>query len=90
GVTVVDVRTPEEYEEEHITAAILVPVESIRDEAPSMLPDKEANLLVYCRTGVRSEQAAKELVALGYNNVYDFGGIVDWTYGTEGGDNLEQ
>lgn len=86
GVTIVDVRTAEEYAEKHIPDALLLPVESIGNEMPEALPDKNAVLLLHCRTGVRSKQAADKLTALGYTNVYDFGGIVDWTYETESGD----
>lgn len=85
GVTVVDVRRPEEYAEKHIPSAVLVPNETIGDAPPSLLPDKNTVLLVYCRTGVRSKQASDKLVKLGYTNVYDFGGIVDWPYETESG-----
>ena len=86
GVTIVDVRTKAEYAEKHIPNAISVPVESIAQEPPKDLPDKDAVLMVYCRTGVRSKQASDKLVMLGYGNVYDFGGIVDWPYETEGGE----
>lgn len=86
GVTIVDVRTTAEYAEKHIPGAILVPVETIGLEPPQALPDKDAVLLVYCRTGVRSRQASDKLVMLGYTNVYDFGGIVDWPYETESGE----
>lgn len=82
GVTIVDVRTEEEYNAAHIPNAILVPNESIGDDTPEALPDKDAVLLVHCRTGVRSKQASDTLVKLGYTKVYDFGGIVDWTYET--------
>lgn len=81
-VTIVDVRTEDEYAEEHIPDAILVPNETIGDEAPAALPDKSAVLLIHCRTGVRSKEASDKLVELGYQNVYDFGGIVDWEYET--------
>ena len=81
-VTVVDVRTKEEYGAAHIPDAVLVPNESIGTAQPAVLPDKDATLLVYCRTGVRSKQASDKLVGLGYKNVYDFGGIVDWPYDT--------
>ena len=79
-----DVRTAEEYAAEHIPGAINVPSESIDagGEAPADLPDKDAVLLIYCRTGRRSKQAAGQLVELGYTNVYDFGGINDWPYDT--------
>ena len=83
---IVDVRTPEEHAAERIEGSINVPNESIRDEQPALLPDLDAEILVHCRTGVRSRQAAEKLVALGYTNVYDFGGIVDWPYGTVTGE----
>ena len=73
---VVDVRTREEYESGHIENAVLVPNESIGSEMPEALPDKEATLLVYCR----SKDAAQKLLALGYQSVYDFGGVIDWPY----------
>ena len=75
-VVVVDVRTREEYDGGHIENAVLVPNESIGSEMPEALPDKEATLLVYCR----SKDAAQKLLALGYQNVYDFGGVIDWPY----------
>ena len=79
-VVVVDVRTREEYESGHIENAVLVPNESIGGEMPEALPDKEATLLVYCRSGRRSKDAAQKLLALGYQSVYDFGGVIDWPY----------
>jgi rhodanese-related sulfurtransferase len=80
-VTVVDVRTQAEYEQGHIPDAILVPNETISTtQKPDALPDLDATILVYCRSGNRSAQAARKLVALGYVNVYDFGGIIDWPY----------
>lgn len=85
GVTVVDVRRPEEYAEKHIPGAILVSNETIAEKSSEMLPDKDAVLLIYCRTGVRSKQASDKLIKLGYKNIYDFGGIVDWQYETESG-----
>ena len=85
GVTVVDVRRADEYADTHIPGAILVPNESIGEEQPELLPDKDAVLLIHCRTGIRSKQASDKLVELGYTNVYDFGGIVDWPYETESG-----
>ena len=81
-VTIVDVRTQSEYDEGHIQNAVLIPNETIGSEPPSNLPDKNAVILVYCRSGRRSEEAARKLVNLGYVSVYDFGGINDWTYGT--------
>ena len=78
-VIIVDVRTQAEYDEGYIPNAILIPNESIEGE-PMELVDKDATILVYCRSGNRSAQAAKKLVDLGYTNVYDFGGIIDWPY----------
>ena len=79
-VVVVDVRTQEEYDGGHIENAVLVPNESIVSEMPEAPPDKEATLLVYCRSGRRSKDAAQKLLSLGYQNVYDFGGVIDWPY----------
>ena len=78
-VIIVDVRTQEEYDAGHIENAILIPNESISTE-PSELVDKDAKILVYCRSGSRSRAASDKFVELGYKNVYDFGGIVDWPY----------
>jgi phage shock protein E len=82
NVILVDVRTLDEYNEGHIAGAILIPNESIGSTQPAALPDKEAVILIYCRSGNRSKQAADKLVAMGYTKIYDFGGIIDWTYGT--------
>ena len=73
-----DVRTPEEFAELHIPGAINVPNETIGTEEISQLPNKEQLILVYCRSGNRSKQASEKLAALGYTNVYEFGGIIDW------------
>lgn len=86
-VVILDVRTPEEYSEKHIVNAELLTLDTIDEAtAAAAAPDKEAPVLVYCRTGVRSAEAAQELAALGYTQVYDFGGIVDWPYATIEGD----
>ena len=82
-VVVVDVRTAEEYAEGHVPGAVLIPLQEIGDEPPGELPDKGADILVYCRSGRRSKQASDKLVELGYENVYDFGGIMDWPYDIE-------
>ena len=79
-IIILDVRTKEEYDAGHIAGAILVPNETIIDEQPDLLPDLDAEILVYCRSGNRSAQAAKKLIAIGYTNVVDFGGIIDWPY----------
>ncbi len=76
---IVDVRRPEEYESGHIPGAICIPNESIGTEQPDELPDLDQIILVYCRSGNRSKQAAEKLVQIGYRNIYEFGGIVDWT-----------
>ena len=77
-VVIVDVRTPEEYDGGHIPNAILVPNESIGDDMPEALPDKEATLLIYCRSGRRSKEASEKLLKLGYKSIYEFGGVIDW------------
>lgn len=79
--TVVDVRSAEEYAGGHIEGAINLPLDEIGDEPPAELPALDAFILVYCRSGVRSEQAAQKLIGLGYLKVYDMGGVNDWTYG---------
>jgi len=78
-VVVLDVRTQEEFDEGHIKNAVLLPDYEIKDKAEIILYDKNETILIYCRTGRRSENAAKELIAMGYTNVYDFGGIIDWS-----------
>ena len=80
GVIIVDVRTKEEYQEGHIKDAILIPNESIDGIAPKELGDKDAIILIYCRSGRRAKDASEKLVKLGYTNIYDFGGIIDWPY----------
>lgn len=76
---ILDVRTPEEYEEKHIPNALNIPNESIGTEELPELPDKDQLILVYCRSGNRSKQASQKLADLGYTNVVEFGGIIDWT-----------
>lgn len=76
---ILDVRTIEEYEEGHIPGAICVPNEIIGENAIGELPDKGQVILVYCRSGNRSKQAATKLAEQGYTNIYEFGGIIDWT-----------
>jgi len=80
SITILDVRTVEEYDAGHIENAILIPDTSIIDTAESILTDKSATILVYCRSGRRSALAAASLISLGYTNIYDFGGIIDWEY----------
>ena len=76
---ILDVRTIEEYEEGHIPGAICVPNETIGENVIEELPDKGQVILVYCRSGNRSKQAATKLAEQGYTNIYEFGGIIDWT-----------
>lgn len=84
-VIIVDVRTQEEFEEAHIEGAILLTLDTIPEKAEETIPDKNATYLIYCRSGNRSNQAANILVDMGYEKIYDFGGIIDWTYGTISG-----
>ena len=79
GHIIVDVRRADEYVQGHISGAILIPNESITDTPPEELPDKNQIVLVYCRTGRRSKEASQKLADMGYVNVYEFGGIEDWT-----------
>ena len=76
---ILDVRREDEFAEGHIPGAINVPNEGIQDTEPSELPDKNQTIYVYCRSGNRSKQAASKLVAMGYTNIIEFGGIMDWT-----------
>ncbi len=79
GHVIVDVRRADEYAKGHIPGAILIPNEEIGTEPPEELPDKNQIILVYCRTGRRSKEASQKLAEMGYVNVYEFGGIEDWT-----------
>lgn len=79
GVVILDVRTVEEFAEGHIKNAELIPDYEI-NLAPKQIPDYSQTLLVYCRSGKRSERASAALVEMGYTSVYDFGGIIDWPY----------
>ena len=80
GYFLVDVRTVDEYAEGHIEGAVLIPVDEILERAEAELPDKDAVIFVYCRSGVRSARAADGLAGLGYSQVYDMGGILNWPY----------
>ena len=79
---VLDVRTEEEFAQGHIPGAMLIPDYAIREEADKALPDKDALILVYCRSGRRSKSAAQILLELGYTNIREFGGILEWPYET--------
>lgn len=85
GYILLDVRTQAEFEEKHIPGAICIPNETIGSEAPEGLPDKDQLILVYCRSGSRSKQAAQKLADQGYTNIVEFGGINDWTGETVSG-----
>ena len=79
GHVIVDVRRQDEYDAGHIPGAILIPNESIGCDSPEALPDYDQIILVYCRSGNRSRQASEKLAAMGYTNIYEFGGINTWT-----------
>ncbi len=80
---ILDVREQDEFDEGHIPGAILIPYTEVENKAEGMLPDKQKLILVYCRSGRRSKIAAESLAELGYKNVKEFGGIIDWTYEVE-------
>ena len=83
GYIILDVRTREEYDQGHIPGAIVIPYEEIAEKAEDVLTDKDQLILVYCRSGRRSKIAAEALVELGYTNIKEFGGIIDWPYEVE-------
>ena len=83
GCVILDVRTQEEYDQGHIPGAVPIPNTEIEDRAEEELPDKAQLILVYCRSGNRSKKAAEILVELGYTNIKEFGGIIDWPYEVE-------
>lgn len=83
GYIILDVRTQAEFDESHIPGAVLIPNTEIEDRAEKELPDKEQLILIYCRSGNRSKKAAEILVQLGYTNIKEFGGIMDWPYEVE-------
>jgi rhodanese-related sulfurtransferase len=79
-VLLLDVRTQAEYDQGHIAGAVLIPNTELSRRAPAELPDKDALIILYCRSGNRSATATRELADLGYSRVYDLGGIIDWPY----------
>ena len=83
GYIILDVRTQEEYDQGHIPGAIVISHEEIAEKAEGVLTDKDQLILVYCRSGRRSKIAAEALVELGYTNIKEFGGIIDWPYEVE-------
>ena len=80
---ILDTREQDEFDEGHIPGAILIPYTEIEERSEEMLPDKDAQILVYCRSGRRSKIASESLSKLGYTNVKEFGGIIDWTWALE-------
>ena len=80
---VLDTREQEEFDNGHIPGALLIPYTEIENKAEEMIPDKNAQILVYCRSGRRSKIASLSLSKLGYTNVKEFGGIIDWPYEVE-------
>ncbi len=80
-VIILDVRTEEEFRQGHIEGAILIPDYELDRLAEEKLPDKDATILIYCRSGNRSKLSSHLLIGMGYQNIYDFGGILDWRYG---------
>ena len=80
----VDVREPDEFAVGHIPGAKLLPLGDVLTRAEEVMPDKNAQWLIYCRTGRRSADAVQKLDALGYTNIYDLGGILSWPYEIEG------
>lgn len=83
GYIILDVREQEEYDQGRIPGAIVIPHTEITEKAGDALPDKDQLILVYCRSGRRSKIAAEALVELGYTNIREFGGILDWPYEVE-------
>ncbi len=82
-IIIVDVRTVAEFNTGYIAGAVNIPLDVVEESVMEQYPNKDQKLYVYCRSGNRSSQAAKLLVKQGYTNVYDFGGINNWTYGVE-------
>jgi len=80
---ILDTREQDEFDEGHIPGAILIPYTEIENKAEEILPDKDKLILVYCRSGRRSKIASQSLVELGYTNVKEFGGIIDWPWALE-------
>ena len=83
NIILLDVRTKEEYDEKHIKGAILIPSAELENKVTTEIPDKEHKIFVYCRTGIRAKAACEILKDLGYTNIYNLGGIVDWKYELE-------
>ena len=80
SIKLIDVREKSEYDDGHIEGAILLPLGLIQENAESILTNKSAPYILYCRSGNRSNQASQIFIDLGYKNIYDMGGIIDWPY----------
>lgn len=85
NIVLLDVRTPEEYNEVHIPNSISLPLERIKSEIANVVKDKDTEIFVYCQSGRRAAEACILLVSMGYTNVRNMGGIADWEYETERG-----
>lgn len=79
-IVIVDVREEEEMAEGYIEGALLIPLDTVESEVENKITDKDKTILVYCRSGRRSAIACDIMDSLGYKNVYDFGGIIDWPF----------
>ena len=81
-IVLIDVRTKSEYDSGHISGSILIPHDEIAEKIKDAVPDKDTPIIVYCRSGNRSKTASDTLIELGYSQIFDMGGIVDWPYET--------
>lgn len=79
---ILDVRTPEEHRQIHIEGSLLLPLDKLPMKAAEEIPDRETLVLVYCHSGARAHQAVSILLQMGYQNVFSFGGIINWPYET--------
>jgi phage shock protein E len=85
GVLLLDVRTPEEYNEIHIPNSISLPLNQLKPGISKVASDKDTEIIVYCLSGMRAASACSQLAAMGYTNVSNMGGIQSWKYETERG-----
>lgn len=85
SVILLDVRTVAENMEIRIPGSMLIPLDTLKTQAGTLLTDKNAKIIIYCRSGNRSKEAAEIMISLGYKNIFDMGGIIDWPYETEKG-----
>jgi phage shock protein E len=83
NVLLLDVRTQAEFEDSHVPGSILIPVDQLRNKAETILTNKDTPIFVICRSGSRSKTATRTLLSLGYQDVYDLGGILNWPYQTQ-------